>query len=218
MKNTNLPQIIFDFDGTIADTLPALVDTIKKIAYNYGYSNVNITQEDIRTSSIKSILKKNEFSLLKLPLLIRQVLKELFNNIDNIQPINGIIELINNLNNIGFKLSIISSNNSSNIKKFLINYNLEYRFDHIYSYSGIFSKHKSINKFLNKHKLEKENIIYIGDEVRDIEAAKVSGIKIIAVTWGFNEHIMLKNHNPDFIAAKPNDILKFLEVYLEKIF
>ena len=48
MKNTNLPQIIFDFDGTIADTLPALVDTIKKIAYNYGYSKNKLNKKYIK--------------------------------------------------------------------------------------------------------------------------------------------------------------------------
>ena len=50
----------------------------------------------------------------------------------------------------------------------------------------------------------------IGDEARDIKASKKSGIKSIAVTWGFQDEATLRRLNPDFIVKTPEDILKII--------
>lgn len=204
-------KIIFDFDGTIADSLEILIDTISYVLNNYGYENLDISKEKIRKNSIKELFKSSNISLLKLPFILNSINKQLSDKIEFIKPIAGITDIIKELNIKNFNLNIISSNNSENIKKFLKNNDLNDVFDNIYTERSVFGKHKVINKFLNKYNLKKENIIYIGDEVRDILAAKQSGIKIIAVSWGFNEANMLERYSPDFIAYNPTDILNFFK-------
>jgi phosphoglycolate phosphatase-like HAD superfamily hydrolase len=48
------------------------------------------------------------------------------------------------------------------------------------------------------------------DEVRDIEAAKKSGIKSIAVAWGYNTKDALIKENPDFLVNSPDELINII--------
>jgi phosphoglycolate phosphatase-like HAD superfamily hydrolase len=67
-----------------------------------------------------------------------------------------------------------------------------------------------INRFLKQANLTPEEVIYVGDETRDIEAAKRSQIKMIAVSWGFNSKTVLAEHNPDFLIHHPNELIQVI--------
>ena len=60
------------------------------------------------------------------------------------------------------------------------------------------------------NKLTPEEVIYVGDETRDIEASKTIPIKVIAVSWGFNSAEALAKQNPDFLIQKPSELLKVM--------
>ena len=74
----------------------------------------------------------------------------------------------------------------------------------------IFGKSRGIEKLINKLQCPRANSIYIGDETRDIEAARKVDIKSIAVTWGYNTEKVLVTYKPDCIARKPEDLLMLL--------
>ena len=58
--------------------------------------------------------------------------------------------------------------------------------------------------------LKAEEMLYIGDEIRDIKAAKKAGIAVAAVTWGFNSRESLAAEKPDYLLDRPEDFLQFL--------
>ncbi len=205
-------NIIFDFDGTIADTLSLLVDAINHIAITYKY-NIAISQEQIKKNSIKDIIKNNKVSLLKLPFLLSAIYKYMKTHSSLIEPVKGITKVLKELKSNSYELSIISSNNTENINDFLKKYDLENTFKYLCTQVNIFTKHKAINRFLNKYNLNKEHTVYIGDEVRDILAAKESGIKVISVSWGFNDSHILEQNQPDFIVHTPNQIFDLLKLH-----
>ena len=53
-------------------------------------------------------------------------------------------------------------------------------------------------------------MIYVGDEVRDIEASQSARVASIAVTWGFNSRDILSEAKPSFLAHSPSDLHEFL--------
>ena len=71
----------------------------------------------------------------------------------------------------------------------------------MYNDARIFGKEKLFNKFLKKESIEKKNIIYVGDEIRDILACQKVGIKIISVTWGFNTRLGLMKYNTNIVDS-----------------
>jgi phosphoglycolate phosphatase len=52
-----------------------------------------------------------------------------------------------------------------------------------------------------------EEMLYVGDEIRDIKASKKAGIAIAAVTWGFNSAESLKAEAPEHVVSEPPELL-----------
>lgn len=64
-----------------------------------------------------------------------------------------------------------------------------------------------LKKIIKELKINPGEVAYIGDEARDIEAAKKAGILAVAVTWGFEGEIPLRNEDPDYLLHKPKELL-----------
>lgn len=203
--------IIFDFDGTIADTFDSILKIINRLSDEFGYKKVKEDDVDkLRDKKSQEILKNSGISMIELPFFIKRVKSELNKEIESLKPTKGIKDALLKLKKDGYKLVILTSNSKENVSKFLKKNNLDL-FDFIYSGSSIFGKSKVINSLLKKLSLRPEEVIYVGDETRDIEAAKKTNIKIIAVSWGFNSKQILKKQKPDFLISKPKELIKIIE-------
>lgn len=203
--------IIFDFDGTVADTFETIVNISNLLAPEFGYQKA--TPEDIvkyRNLTSRDVIKQSGVSIFKLPFILKRLKIELNSKIHYLTPIPGIKEALFELKKQGNTIGIITSNDKENVQIFLDKNGMPDLFDFIYSSKNIFGKSKIINKFIKQNKLKPEQIIYIGDETRDIEAAKKSHIKVIAVTWGFNGKQILAKQNPDFLIEQPSELISAL--------
>ena len=202
---------IFDFDGTIADTLESAIKICNKVAPKYGLEKVKLSEkESLRNFGAKELIKKFKIPTLKIPFLLKEVQAELRKDIQNIPIIPGMAELFSELEKHNITIGIVTSNSVENVELFLQKYNIT-NVAFIHSESNIFGKAKVLNRVNKEQKSSKKRTVYIGDEVRDIEASKKAQIPMIAVTWGFNSEERLKQSKPDYIVSKPADILKKLE-------
>jgi phosphoglycolate phosphatase len=204
--------IIFDFDGTIADTVDALVNIANRLAVEFNY--IQITPEELgmlRNLTSREIIKYAGISIFKIPFLVKKVKSELKNKIHELKPIDGIQEALIELKNQGQRLGIITSNSQDNVTEFLKINNLDDLFEFIYSGVTIFGKTTIINNALRQKQLKPHEVIYVGDETRDIEASKKANIKVVAVTWGFNSEEVLSKQNPDFLINHPSELLEVIK-------
>jgi len=199
--------IIFDFDGTIADTLDSVVKIVNKQAEHFGYKKV--TKEDIpylQGKKPREILSYLGISIFKLPLWIKKIHSEINKEISNRVPTVNISPLLSELyNDEYFHFGILSSNTQENVKQFLDKNDLDF-FDFVRTGKSVFGKSHMINKIIKQRKVRKSDVFYVCDEVRDIEAARKSGIKSVAVTWGYNTKDALIKENPDFIVDTPDEL------------
>ena len=201
--------IIFDFDGTIANTIDAGIPIFNDMARRHGFKELKDFNE-VRNVNIKQFIKDHKISRIKFIFYLREFLKKLHNEIDKVKPYNGIEGIIRKLNR-DYKLGIVSANSQENIKAFLELNDLKYYFDFVYNYPLFLGKSQVFKKIIKEKKLDKKDLIYVGDEDIDVYAAKKAGIDVIAVTWGMKNKSFLKTKNPTFIADKPEEILLFLE-------
>ena len=197
--------IIFDFDGTLANTLDAIVKIVNQHTEEFGYRK--ITKKDIpylQGKKPKEILSHMGISIIKLPFWIKKIHSEMNNEISNISPTVKILPVLLKLKK-KYQLGILTSNTQENVKLFLEKNNMNF-FDFIYTGKSVFGKKNIIKKAMKQQKINRNKIIYVCDEIRDIEAAKKLEIKIIAVTWGYNNKNALEKENPDFIIDVPEDL------------
>jgi HAD superfamily hydrolase (TIGR01662 family) len=209
MENNNT-TLIFDFDGTLADTLAFTVNSALEINRNLNLlSEEKIDFEKYRTMDSKDFLGGLKISNLKLIFFIYKYQRKLTKEINNTKTFEGLPEILDELNKIGIRIGICTSNSKTNVRKFLENNKIN-GFEFIFTSLDYFRKEKILERAIKKYKLRKENVIYVGDEVRDITAARNAGIKVASVSWGYNlESVLLKN-SPDYLINQPKDLLNLI--------
>jgi len=197
--------ILFDFDGTIADTISAGLEIINSHAEKYGYKKLD---GDINTHfSALQLVKMAEVKLWKLPYLIYQLKKKLSEKSDELKVLPEAPELIKKLSNEGYELGILTSNSLKTVKAFLKKYELDSFFSFLRTDVSLFGKKKALAK---AKKVINKKIVYIGDELRDIEACKKNDIPIVSIPWGLNSYESLEEHNPGLVAKTADEAYNLL--------
>jgi len=203
-------NILFDFDGTLANTLEAAGKILNNLSSKYGYKR--LTEEEmllLKEHSMREMLREMQISLFKLPFTIKDVKEGLSQEMKAVEAFSVIPELLLALKKKDYSLGIVTSNSRKNVDIFLKSNNIT-SFDFIISNAGLFGKSLVLRKFLKQRHMPNEQVIYIGDEVRDIEAARKANIQVIAVSWGINSVERLKLAEPDFLVQNTDEILKVL--------
>lgn len=204
--------VIFDFDGTIADTLGSVVDIINMTSDEFGCKKITPSDlEQIRGKRPREMMRHIGISMFKLPFVVKKIRREINNKIAELKPVTELRPHLLKLKQNGFQLGIVTSNIESNVQKFLQANNLDL-FDFFYSGKSIFGKEKIINKILHDKHLSKDKVYFVGDEVRDIEAGKKSKVITVAVTWGYNSAEILEKERPDYIVSSPAEFEKILRI------
>ena len=200
--------VIFDFDGTIANTLDSILKLFNEIASDYNLPIIKDSdKEKIRNFSAKELVKEYRISPWKLLQLTKDILPKLKKNIKDISIVEGMADVFQDLEKLEIKIGIVTSNSKENVELFLANQHIS-QIDFIHSEKSLFGKGRVLSHLIKEQKLNKERVVYVGDEVRDIEAARKAGIPVIAVTWGFNSEKRLQQSKPDYLVTNPQQILE----------
>lgn len=203
--------VLFDFDGTIADSIPWIFREINNHAEEYGFQPISAERFGLlRSSTLPELVKQFNISLFKLPFFIATMRREIKKDIEKMGLCKGMKEFLLTLKKKELRMGIVSSSPRENIESFLKKHDLNI-FEFIHSELNILGKSAAIEGVMREHNMKKEETIYVGDEIRDIEVCKAIELDIISVTWGFNDEVGLRKHGASHIADSPDDILKLLE-------
>lgn len=201
--------IIFDFDGTIADSFEQSIEIIYELSKK---TNLDLTKEKIidyiKNKELKKIIKEFNINKLKLLYYIWKIKREFKKRVNNVKPFPKIKNIIFQLSK-KYDLIIVSNNDKKTIQDFLEKYEINY-FNEIYQ-TSLFGKTKTINQIIKNHKLHKKDVIYIGDETKDITASKKANIKILSVTYGFNSKKLIQKHRPNYMVDSCEEIIEILK-------
>lgn len=203
--------VIFDFDGTIADTFDAAFAILNKLADEFGFKPLKPEDleraRDMRTRQLMKFLK---IPMSRMSAIARRGSEEIHARMDGIQPLPGMPELLRELHAAGYELGMVTSNSEVNVRMFLKKFDLEV-FSFIRSSSKLLGKAHELRAVMKSRKLTAREILFVGDETRDVEAAKKVHIPMAAVTWGFNSPHSLAIMKPDHLFERPEDLTAFLK-------
>ncbi len=203
--------IIFDFDGTLADTSTLMRTVYAEMAVGRGWPP--ITEADYQRLRAMRISQAQRWAGIKtwqIPGLLREGLKRFRMHVGEIELFDQMPEVVKQLADDGYTLYILSTNAGATITEVLDRYQL---MPHVtmLKRSALFGKQHAIRHFLSKHKYPPETVCMVGDEVRDVEAAKLTQVKSVAVSWGLQSIEALKAAKPDSIASTPSELLAILK-------
>ncbi|MFY7817897.1 MAG: HAD hydrolase-like protein [Akkermansiaceae bacterium] len=201
--------IIFDFDGTLADTLEHTRSIYNQLASEYGLRRVESHEmEQLRDFSLSELLKHLDISKFRVPSLLSRGTAMLRERIAEIPIIPGIADVIPELRRRSETFGVLTSNTTDNVNLFLNTHGLREHFTFVSSTSKLTGKAKHIKAIRKTFSLRAEEMLYIGDEIRDVKASHKAGIAVAAVTWGFNSRNALHAHDPHHLIDAPGQLLQ----------
>ena len=205
-----MKHIIFYFDGTLADSTAVFASAWNTLAQKYKFKGIELKEIDtLKKLSISERSKLFDFPMYKLPIILPKFYKLYRQSLNDVHLFEGMKELLIEIDKRGYKILIISSNSKENILEFLKMNGIHCVADVLCS-NRIFGKDKVMKKFLKEANVDSSNVVYIGDEQRDIIACKKAGIPIIWVEWGYDAKEVVQNDEPEYSVSTPQEILEII--------
>ncbi len=198
--------VIFDFDGTLANTLDLVARIYNENAHNYGALPIDMKDlSEYRKLSYKKAMKKLKIRWTVLPRLVLFVSREMKKHMDEVKPYEGMVDVLNDIQKQGISIGVLTSNDGVLVHEYLEKNNFPI-FDFIVSEKTMFGKEKALKKIMKRHGLQRDRVVYVGDEPRDITACNKAGIKVIGVTWGVGGREGLSATPPDWLVDTPEQL------------
>jgi len=202
--------VIFDFDGTIADSYDQVLDFLLRRA---GRDPATISADEratLRASSMKALAIMVGIPKWQLVATYFAGKHYFTKQMHHVSPIPGMDEVLEALHRENYQLFVVSSNSRRNIERFLVERGLSGYFTRTYGNAGWFGKAKTLKKVMKQYKLDPQKTAYVGDEERDVAAAHKAGMPSMAVNWGFSSEAALLAHTPTMLIRSPEELQKVL--------
>jgi len=197
--------VIFDLDGTLADSFPWFLSVVNGVAREHGFRPIaDADIEPLRRAGSREILRRLDVPLWKLPAIGRRMRALKREQVAAIPLFPGVPAMLQALSDAQIVLALVSSDNEDNARKQLGE--SAAHFSHFACGASLFGKAAKFRNIMRRARAAPAQAIAIGDEVRDIEAARAAGIACGAVTWGYAAREALEAHKPDVIFERIEDI------------
>jgi len=207
--------VIFDFDGTIADSLPAVIEVFEDLTNRPK----RFTAEDIermRDLPIPELLRELNVPKWKGPILLVRGRQMIRKHLHGIKVHEGMDDVVKTLHKKGVPLFVLSSNSTENVQSYLQWHKLLEYFTGIYGGASMLGKAPRLLKLVDEQKIDITNSWYVGDETRDVSAARAVGFHVASVTWGYNTRTALVRKKPDAVVDTAKELLAELRQSLKQ--
>lgn len=213
MKYQNIRAVIFDFDGTLADTLPLCYHSFRTAFKAFG--GKDFTDEEIRSMfgpSEPAIIEAHLASDEK-EAAIGLYFKTYSKNHDDFVIRNDKMHtLLTGLKDKGIKLGIVTGKSTKSLEISLKHLGMEDLFDCKISGDDVDRPKpdpEGIFKLLDELNLEKDEVVFLGDSDADIGAGMSAGVWTIGVRW-------LPNVQTSRFSTAPDEVYKVIDDFMRK--
>lgn len=197
--------VLFDFDGTLANSLELGYEVMELLCQRHGYDC--LPKEQYRILGTRQAIKEMGIPLWRLPRLMREGRRLMSSRICEVSPVKGIVEAIRALSDLNVSLGIVTSNSGNNVQTWLAHYDIDKYFEIILGGGGLLRKERCIRKVMGRHTIKPHELLYVGDESRDVKACHRLKIHCVAVTWGLDLEGKLRLDNPESLIGLPSELL-----------
>lgn len=198
--------VIFDFDGTLSDSGDWFLSILDDLADRFRFRRVDAQEvETLRRRPTRDVIAHLGIAAWKLPLIARHVRARFGRDAARIQLFDGVRMMLKTLSDAGVRMMLCSSNGEANVCAVLGPDAV--RFEAYFCGSGLFGKVAKFRRAVEASGLKPADILAIGDETRDVDAAREVGLAAGVVLWGYANPETLVAMKPDMAFATPAEII-----------
>jgi phosphoglycolate phosphatase len=189
---------IFDYDGTLADSFPWFCSVLNQTARQFGFREVAEGEADaLRALESREIMARLGVPLWKLPAIAVHMRRLSAEAGDAVPLFPDVEPMLARLAASGVTIAIVSSNGEEAVRRTLGA--AAAHVSHFDCGASLWGKSAKFKAVIAKAGALSQRTISIGDEIRDIDAARRAGIAAGAVTFGYNTAASLRARGPDLI-------------------
>jgi len=201
---------IFDFDGTLADSFSFFLGVVNRLADEHGFRRIEEHEiESLRRRAARQNVGHLGIPMWKLPRVGRDFRRHMARDIVHIRLFPGVDRLLRGLADQEIRTAVVTSNSLDNVRHVLGPGNAAL-IRHYACGAAIFGKRTKLRGVLRSSGVAAAEAICIGDEIRDLEAARAEGIAFGAVAWGYTNPEALRAHEPEEMFSTVDEILRKL--------
>jgi phosphoglycolate phosphatase len=206
--------VIFDLDGTLADTLKDLAD-----ATNWGLRQLGFPEHSLSEYRYLVGSGRTELCRLALPKDRQELVEKLVNLMtgyyadhcfDSSQLYSGIVETLTELNQKGVRLAVLSNKPQDFVELTVKKLLSQFQFDVVIGDRQDIPRKpdpEGAKQIAAALKLSPDKIAYVGDTLIDMQTANRAGMYAVGVSWGFRDREELIEHGAKIIIATPTQLL-----------
>lgn len=207
MAGQKQKALIFDLDGTLADTLPLYLDIIYK-GRTSSQSSVSLVQlARLRQYSLLRLIGKLDVPPLSRTRLLWHRWKKLHRRIGDTQSFGDLLDVIQTLHTRGHRLFVLTSNYERNARAFLRAKNIDQYFEGVY-HANVFRKASGLKSLMRREHIRNRQAYYIANEPIDMEAAERAEVHGVGVLWSGQLRANLTKEHPAHIVNNPAELLR----------
>ena len=186
------PHILFDLDGTLIDSAPAILASFREAFAQTGITPVRAIDASVIGPPLTETLQLLSGSAD--PALVARLAEAFKASYDSegykaTAAYAGVGTLLAKLAGAGLRLSIATNKRIHPTRLILAHLGWSNFFNHVYALDlftpRLPDKAAMIGRLLADQAIPKNQAIYIGDRSEDGESADANGLPFIAVTWGY---------------------------------
>ena len=200
--------VIFDFDGTLADTFPSFLRHMEQIVERFKLRRIDPDGlERLRGCGAREIMAELGLPLWKVPMVAKAFRELMAEDVGQTQLFPGVPQVLECLIASGCLLAIVSSNAERNIRT-VLGEELAGKITVFECGAALFGKAARFRKVLKRTGIPAAEAVAVGDEIRDLEAAQEAKIVFGAVSWGYTKPEALKARSPAWIFSEISEVEK----------
>jgi phosphoglycolate phosphatase len=196
---------IFDFDGTLADSFPWVMGMMNEVADRFDFRRIEPDEVDsLRLCDAREIMRRLGIRRWKLPMIAHYVRSRMAADVHHIHLFPGAAEMLTELSQSGVRLVVVSANGENTIRKVLGAHG-----GLIEAYAGgvsLFGKRRKLLRMSKITGVPAAQCLVIGDEIRDLDAARAARMAFGAVSWGATRPAAFIARTPDHLFSTVPEI------------
>ena len=201
--------VIFDLDGTLVDSFPWFLRVVNDVAREFNYRPIE--HDDTpgpRRAGARAILKHLELPLWKVPRIAAHMRRMKRAHIGGLPLFPGVPGMLDALRSNGIRIALVSSDSEANARLQLGDSAIYFSdFD---CGASLLGKATKFRRIVGRAGFAPSAAIAIGDEMRDMDAAKAAGIAFGGVAWGYADPDALRARQPQAWFDTVADIPRML--------
>lgn len=202
--------LLFDFDGTLADTFPFFVSVFNQLAVKHRFRTLTAERiESLRHLGAREVMRHVGMSPWRMPFVATDFRRLMKQHTAPLTLFPGTLQALSALRNAGCEMAIVSSNTPENVRRVLGPEGCQL-ITHVNGGASIFGKRRRIRSVMKNLGHTPHDTLYIGDQVTDLVSARDAGVHFGAVAWGYAPLAAYAAHSPDRVFQDLPDMVRQL--------